>query len=270
MDLIKVDKSLCIKCGACTKVCPTTALCMKESGPETVNSYSCIACGQCTAVCPCGAIDNIKAPLCNQSDLKDFQNLDSKTAEYFLRSRRSIRCYKNTPVPYTELLNLVNIARFAPTASNSQGLSYIIVRDKKILEKATEIIVEWMEDKLKSNNGAHWSFSRHANNYRSGIDTILRDAPHIILAVAPKEFKNGRENTISALSYVELFAPTLGLGSCWAGLFEMCAFSNYTPLLNLFNIHDGKVITGALMVGYPKYKYKKLVDRNKLDVTCIE
>lgn len=265
MNLIKVNQSLCVKCGTCTKVCPTTALYMKEDGPKN-NNNSCIACGQCVAVCPYGALDNIKAPLSDQVDIKDFKNLDSKTAEYFLKSRRSIRCYKNTSVPYEELLKLVNIARFAPTASNSQGVSYIIVKDKKILEKSTEIIVKWMEDNIE----LHWSFSIHINNYRkNGIDSILRDAPHLILATASKNFKNGRENSISALSYVELFAPTLGLGSCWAGLFEFCAFLNYKPLLNLFNIPKDKAITGALMVGYPKYKYKRLVDRNKLDVTCI-
>jgi nitroreductase len=116
----------------------------------------------------------------------------------------------------------------------------------------------------------HWSLPRHINNYRkNGIDSILRDAPHLILATASKDFRNGRENSISALSYIELFAPTLGLGSCFAGLFEFCAFLNYKPLLNLFNIPEDKVITGALMVGYPKYKYKRLVDRNPLEVTCI-
>jgi Formate hydrogenlyase subunit 6/NADH:ubiquinone oxidoreductase 23 kD subunit (chain I) len=60
MDLIKVDKSLCTKCGACTKVCPTTALCMKEDVPEGNNLNSCIACGQCVAVCPCGALIMLK------------------------------------------------------------------------------------------------------------------------------------------------------------------------------------------------------------------
>lgn len=40
----------------------------------------------------------------------------------------------------------VNIALYAPTASNSQNISYIIVENKTILEKATKIIVEWMEN----------------------------------------------------------------------------------------------------------------------------
>lgn len=268
MNLIKVSQSKCIKCGICTKVCPTRILCMQENGPQVINP-SCIACGQCVAVCPNGAIDNVKTPLSNQIDVQNFPAIDSQTAEQFLRSRRSIRCYKNTPVPREKLLKLVDIAHYAPTASNSQGISYIIVENKQILETATKLIIQWMEDQLE--NSVHWSFPRHVHVYRKdGVDTILRDAPHLILATASKDFKNGRENTISSLTYLELYANTIGLGSCWAGLFEICAFSNYDPLLKLFNIPKNKVITGAVMVGYPKYEYKRLVNRNALDVTFIK
>jgi len=49
----------------------------------------------------------------------------------------------------------------------------------------------------------------------------------------------------------------------------MCAFSGYKPLLDLLNIPEGKEITGTVMVGYPQYKYQRLVDRNPLDVTWL-
>jgi len=268
MELITVNQSRCIKCGICSEVCPSRVLSMQKSGPESTNPNNCIECGQCVAVCPYSAIDNIKTPLLNQIDIEKFPIIDSNTAEDFLRSRRSIRCYKDTPVPQEKLLELIDIARFAPTASNSQGISYIIIRNKGILKQATEIIIEWMEQQLE--NPTHVSFPRHVQAYRNdGMDTVLRDAPHLILATSSKDFKNGIKNTISAFSYLELFATSLELGSCWAGLFEMCAFSNYSPLLKLFKIPEGKVITGAVMVGYPKYKYKNLVDRNSLDVTFI-
>ncbi|WP_039658160.1 nitroreductase family protein [Clostridium tyrobutyricum] len=268
MELIKVDKDLCTRCELCIKVCPSSVLAINKDGPYAINPDSCIACGQCTAICPNKSIDNMKSPLSKQIPIKNFPVITSQTAERFLRSRRSIRCYKETPVPKETLLKLINIARFAPTTSNTQGLSYIIVYDKKILEKATKIIVQWMENQLE--NPYHYSFPRHVKNYmENGNDTILRNAPHLILAIAPNDFKNGRENTISSLSYVELFATTLGLGSCWAGLFEMCVFADYAPLLNLFNIPEGKIITGALMVGYPKYKYKRLVDRNPISIYTI-
>jgi nitroreductase/NAD-dependent dihydropyrimidine dehydrogenase PreA subunit len=266
MELINVTQSKCIKCGICSKVCPTGVLSIDEIGPNVINSKNCISCGQCVAVCQHGALDNMKSPIADQMDIENFPVINSKTAENFLRSRRSIRCFKDAPVPKDKLLELANIARYAPTASNSQGISYIIVDNKKILEKSIEIIYEWMEERLS----IHWSFSRHVQTHKTtGIDTILRNAPHLIIATAPKDFKNGRENTISQLTYAELYATTIGLGSCWAGLFEFCAFSNYSPLLSLFNISEDRIITGAVMVGYPKYLYKKLVDRNPLDVTFI-
>ena len=58
-----------------------------------------------------------------------------------------------------------------------------------------------------------------------GLDNILRDAPHLILAMAQKDFVRGRENSVFSLAYLELFAPSLGLGSCWAGIVEMCIFA---------------------------------------------
>lgn len=41
-------------------------------------------------------------------------------------------------------------------------------------------------------------------------------------------------------------------------------------MFKLFNILEDKKITGAVMVGYPQYSYKRLVDRNPLDVTFYE
>ena len=268
MELIKVNQSRCIKCGVCTRVCPRRVLCMGENGPIVIEPQACMACGHCVAICPHRAIDNIKVPFENQTDLKEFPVINADTAEQFLRSRRSIRCYKNITVPRDKLLDLVNIARFAPTASNLQGLSYIIVEDKEILKKATEITIKWMETQIR--NPLYLSFPYYIRAYReTGIDNILRAAPHLILATAPKDFKNGRENTIFSFAYLELFATSLGLGSCWAGIFEMCAFANHYPLLKLFNIPDDKVLTGAVMVGYPQYSYNRLLDRNPLDITWI-
>ena len=67
-------------------------------------------------------------------------------AEHSLRSRRPIRCYKKTVVPQEDLFKLVDVARFAPTASNLQGVSYVIVDDKKALKEAIEIVIKWLEN----------------------------------------------------------------------------------------------------------------------------
>jgi len=264
MNLITVDQEKCIKCGICVNECPEQILRIGENGPEDICSEKCIACGHCVAVCPKEAIDNVKTPLANQKSSKEFPKLSPEEAENFLRSRRSIRSYKETSVPREKLVELVNIAHYAPTGSNLQGVSYIIIDDRNILDKAVELTTEELKrDKLLIKR-----FHNYIRSYRNeGIDKILRGAPCLILATADVDFLRGRENSIFSLAYMELYAPTLGLGSCWAGVFEKIALKDNSPMLKLFNIPKDKKITGAVMVGYPKYNYPRLVDRNQLQVT---
>ena len=47
---IMFDRSRCIKCGGCLKVCPTCAT-FELEGEIRINREACIACGQCVKVC---------------------------------------------------------------------------------------------------------------------------------------------------------------------------------------------------------------------------
>ncbi|MDT3427741.1 nitroreductase/NAD-dependent dihydropyrimidine dehydrogenase PreA subunit [Paenibacillus forsythiae] len=267
MSLITVDQDKCAKCGVCISECPEQALKLGDKGPEEVYPQQCIACGHCVAVCPKGAIDNKRTPLANQASSRSLPKLSPEEAESFLRSRRSIRSYKAAPVPREKLIQLVNIAHYAPSGSNLQGVSYKIIDNKDIIDRAVAMTVEGLERDER--------FSQRRDNFfkpyhEQGIDTILRGAPALVLAIADKNFPRGRENSILSLAYLELYAPTLGLGSCWAGIFENIALQEHSPLLKLFNIPEGKKITGAVMTGYPKYRYPRFVDRNPLDVSFYE
>jgi len=265
MDLINVNEEKCIKCEQCIKECPAFVLKMGEKVPEEVANSACIACGHCVAVCPTGAIDNSKSPIDKQVDVKDLLKLDAEQAENFLRSRRSIRNYQDKSVPREKLTKLVDIARLAPTGSNSQGISFIVVEDKQLVKEAAELTIQIIE-----NSPLKGVFKGVISAFREGgVDTILRGAPNLIITTADKDFSGARGNSISCLTYLELFAPSLGLGTCWAGFFEYCAGMKDSPLIKLFNIPEGKTITAAVMVGYPKYSYKKLVDRNPLEVTYL-
>lgn len=267
MSLITIYSEKCIKCGLCVNECPEDVLTLGKNGPEEVCNRNCIACGHCVAICPREAIDNEKTPLSNQVSAKDFSKLSSEEAKNFLRSRRSIRSYKEASVPREKLVDLVDVAHLAPTGSNLQGISYIIIDDKSVLNKAVKITMEELaKDELLNKRFHHYIESYNTE----GIDTIFRGAPSLILAIADADFARGRENSIFSLAYLELYAPALGLGSCWAGVFEKIALKDNSLILELFNIPKDKKITGAVMVGYTKYNYPRLVDRNPLQVTFYE
>ncbi|ODA40026.1 nitroreductase family protein [Desulfosporosinus sp. BG] len=272
MDLIQVDLKKCTKCGICSKVCSTGAIGMNEQGPMAVSQH-CIACGHCVAICPMGALDNIKTPLANQILLEAAPVLDQDTAALFLRSRRSIREFQDKPVPREKIMQLLDIARFAQTSGNSQGVSYHVIDDRDILRGITAAFFDWLETALKTplyaGSPYETSFSAHVANYRqNGVDVVLRDAPCLVIPIVEKRtLPTCRDNTLFTLAYAELFAPSIGLGTCISGFFNICAGSGYKPLLDILNLPVNMQVTARLMVGYPKYAYRRLVDRNPLKVT---
>lgn len=262
MELITLYQDKCIRCGLCVAVCPAQVLKMSTNGPEEINADACMACGHCVAVCPREAIDNSRTPLSKQTGIK-LPKLKPDEAENFLRSRRSIRSYNDQPVPREKLTALVNVAHYAQSGHNLQGISYLIIDDRKILDQAVELVIQEFE----KDNVSSSFITRYREN---GIDTILRGAPSLILALADENFPRGRENSIISLTYLELYAQSENLGSCWAGMFERIAMKDNSPITKLFQIPSDKKITGAVMVGYPKYSYARLVDRNPLEFTFLD
>lgn len=271
-NFIQVDQRKCTRCGLCVSVC-RGVLGMGGDGPEVIRPL-CIACGQCVAICPQGALDNANSPLANQALLKEMPVLAAGTAAQFLRSRRSIRNYQQRPVPRDTILQLLDIARMAPTACNSQGVAYHVVDNADTLHAIATVVIEWVEDELNKDSAmaaSPWAPNSAAQIeiYRqTGEDVVLRSAPCLVVAVADKDFLAPvRDNAYLSLTYAQLFATSIGLGTCWTGLFEYCASSGYKPLLDLLALPANMRVISGLMVGYPKYTYKRLVDRNTLQVT---
>lgn len=271
MELLTINHELCIKCGICAEVCPNGVIGMSAEGPKTLYAAACISCGHCTAVCPVAALDNEKAPLDQQVQLDKYPAIDTESAAAFLRSRRSIRNYKKDKIDKEKILQLLNIARFAPTGCNSQGLSYIVIENAEKLKKITEATVEWLEKQIADKVGWAQAFAGLTEVYRkTKVDVILRDAPSIIVAIAPQQFSFGHDNARFSLEYVELYATAMGLGTCWAGFAELAAATQYKPILEAMQIPEGFAVAGVMMLGYPKHTFKRLVDRQPLKVTWVE
>ena len=269
-ELLRVDLELCTMCGACTEVCPVGIVSLGADQPETSEAEFCCSCGQCVAVCPEAALDNLRAPLAGQAVLPSFPVLDARTAALFLRSRRSTRAYKKKAVPREVLLELLEIARYAPSGSNSQGLSYLVVTDADVLAQLRRIIVEWIEGLMASGRPVVSNFTRTVAAYRTaGSDWALRDAPCLIVATAPSELEAAPVSARLALEYVELYATALGLGTCWAGAAGRCAAGGHAPFLEALGIPEGVAVVGTLMAGYPKHTFKRLPERDPLRVSWL-
>ncbi len=273
MGLIHVDLDECEKDGACVDVCPVSILLLDgEKGPVVRPGFGhlCIGCGHCVAACPHGALDNCRNPVAGQMPLQKSDVLDDRMAITFLRRRRSIRCYKADRVPRGSLLKLLDIARYAPSGHNSQGISYVVVEGRERVDGVSRHVADWMSDLVQRNDPMAKALHMAAivKGYERGEDRILRRAPAVIVAKAAAESRMAPVSTCLALEYVELYASALGLGACWAGYTQACA-RDYAPLVEYLAIPRGSTVTGVLMVGFPKYAYYRLPERNPLDVTWL-
>ena len=265
MHTLHVNPARCTMCGTCARVCPLGVMTMGQDGPADI-AQGCIACGHCVAVCPHDALSRDNAPRENQSAIDAAFPFSPEKAMAFLRGRRSIRAYTNQSVPRALIADVLNAARFAPTASNSQGIAYMVMEEGAPLRAVTRCVVAYHE----SLPAIMPSMARRLARYHeTGYDGILLGAPCLIIATAdasaPK--RRSRDSAVLELIYAQLYAPSLGLGTCWAGIVEACAFAGYAPLLDVLRIPAGQTVVGALMLGYPDYAYFRMPDRDNAMIT---
>ncbi|NQT58123.1 MAG: nitroreductase family protein [Bacteroidetes bacterium] len=266
MSELKIDKNTCTSCGICIKVCPAGCIQLSEtiSIPEMKKGQStnCIVCGHCVAVCPSGSIslDSMQSDEC--VPFQEDQLPSAEEVDLLFKSRRSIRKFTDKVVDHAVFEELLDTARYAPTGGNAQNVSWIVYENPEKLRPLASLVNNWMKDladKVPDEKRAA-NMKRLSDVWDSGRDWVLRDAPYLILVHGPKA---GAADSVIALTYLELIAARKGLGTCWAG-YLTAASSSYAPLIDALDLPKGHVVHGGVMIGYPKYTYKRVPLRKGL------
>jgi nitroreductase/NAD-dependent dihydropyrimidine dehydrogenase PreA subunit len=272
MGLIVIDEEQCKKDGLCASECPAVIIRLnKETGfPEMVTGGEerCLLCGHCVAVCPHGALTHKHCTREECPPIDPKLVITEKQAEQFLRTRRSIRFYQDKPVEREKIQRLIEIARYAPTGSNSQLVHWLVIDDEKRIKELAGLSVEYYRCLLQEEPQAasYASLPRAIAAWDAGFDAILRSAPALIVASAPQEAYNGMIDVTLALCYLELMAPVLGLGTCWAGMLQR-ALRAAPGIKEALGIPAGHLHHYPMMLGYPKVKYHRLPQRKPPRIT---
>jgi nitroreductase len=174
-----------------------------------------------------------------------------------LTSRRSVREFTDQPVGRKVMEELLDVARRAPTASNSQKLHWIVIEDRAKLKALAQETVIGM--------GLNGVLSSLLKQWEEGYDFVLRGAPTLAVVCAPKDYGWGKEDGAIALTYLEMAAEARGLGACWAGILTRIATA-HEPVCRLLSVPEGFVVCGGLMLGKGKYRYHRIPPRKPLSV----
>ena len=160
--------------------------------------------------------------------------INSKELLEFFKNRRSIRIYKDKPIPDEEIKMILEAGRWTPSASNKQPWMFIVIKNKEKIKKLTE-------------NAIYGKF--------------IRKAP-VVIAIVGKINQNPNwyiQDTSLASMNMILMAWSLGIGTCWIGSMDRKKAKE-----NLGLGKDDFLLT-VLPLGYIKGAIPKPTLRKSLD-----
>ncbi|MHA2298809.1 MAG: nitroreductase family protein [Candidatus Hodarchaeales archaeon] len=282
--MISVDYEKCIDCGRCVDVCPAQIYTWNESAEkkQVLVQYEemCILCGHCIAICPEDAITHEKLPS------KDFLllepiNITPEMLTNLLLARRSIRSYKSDPVPREVIDQLLNVGIHAGTASNLQNIKFTVVQQTDILVELEDLVIESLWSRISKLGNPIYkrlvrfrysgsqlqAITRYYESFKRRIERketrgrIFRGAPAAIMLHTSGKGSLQSANCAIAIANMTILAQTTGLGVSWIGFLVEAAFRE-PRIKKLLEIPDYRHVHGCIIVGYPKYTYKKSVPRN--------
>ncbi len=155
-----------------------------------------------------------------------------------IKARRSIRAYQDKPLPKKVVEDILEAAKYAPTARNLQELEYKVITSQSLMEKLSAGIFAAMQKEgmpLKGPPGAKPDF--------------FHGAPLLLLVTAPKDNYWASADAGLAAQNVMLYATSINLGSCFIGMAKL--IERDKNLLKMLHIADDMNIVAAVICGYP-------------------
>lgn len=271
--MMNIEKEKCIGCGLCVSDCFARDIELID-GKATMKNTACFKCGHCIAICPKNAVSTDEY---NMDEVKDYNKDDFTVAPEqllnFIKFRRTIRHFKKKDVENEKLKNIIEAGRFTQTGSNSQNVSYIVVKDG--LDVLKGMVLETLSEQgqliLSNLNPQNIFLERYAKMWvtmnaaykEKGEDNLFFHAPAIVLVVSDSEV-----NAALASSNMELMTNALGLGTFFSGFFVRAAQVN-KKINTYLGLDVHKQIVTCMVIGYPDVNYVRTVPRKDADIMWI-
>jgi nitroreductase len=282
--MITRDEKKCSTCLLCVRDCVSGIWRVIDGVPTPVEQDLCNRCSHCIAICPRGAIRHTGLDIAQAARVNK-KNIRPEVYRDIILSRRSIRHYRDREVPREVIEKVINLARYAPTASNDQNVGYIVITNRKILSdiskkifgfanKFFELFNSGLGKMMKNSTGLKNNrYIRRLEYIReeyavSKRDYILYNAPVLILIHTPKKANFGCDNSNIAATTIINYAHSLGLGTCFIG-FVILALRFSKKMRKLAGVPKDVRVHVSLVMGYPSYGFTNTVSRKDAEVTWI-
>ncbi len=187
-----------------------------------------------------------------------------------IKTRRCIRSYLEKPVERKVIEEIIDCARYSPTALGREPWHFTVVTDRGLIKEMAGEVRKKLRVMLKFKLILRPLFpdlkdkkflSLVKEKAYSSEDRIFYNAPVLILISTSRKTTHGIKDSFLAVQNILLAAHSLGLGTCIIGFAE--AMYNSKKLLNRLNLPPRYRIQAVLTLGYPKAELSHLPERRK-------
>ncbi len=253
MKPVIIDKEKCIGCGKCVADCVSEKLKIIDGKAEFMYE-SCIQCGHCYAICPVNAVT-----MANYKDYEgekafDVTKIDSDDLLSAMKSRRTIRKFKDDEIPIEDIEKIIEAGRYCPTGTNAQDFHFTVLRN--FLPGIENECVKFFRGAMKVAS----PIKKYIGNVTIDDDFFFKGATTVIVISG-----KGSTSACLASSYMELLAATMGIGVLYSGFFVAAAKLN-PKIKKMLDLPKGYSPVTCLVFGYPDVEYKRIPPRNKAEI----
>lgn len=255
---LHVDPDKCVGCGMCVADCNTRAIELDGSSrtPRWAEDGEarCFRCQHCLAICPTGALSIMGKDAAGSASR--VRGPEPSELVNLIKCRRSCRSYRREGVDKATLDKLRDMLAWVPTGVNDHRLFFGFIDDIDVMDKFRKDFLARLLQLIQSNAPGAERFGRYRERLIHGEDVIFRGAPHMVLACTPEDAPCADVDPVIALSYFELYAQSLGLGTLWCGLF-LWSIRLMPEFLPRFGVPAGYVPGYAMMFGNTGLNYRR-------------
>ena len=262
--MVAIDREKCIGCGLCAADCCMANI-ITENSKASLKRQSCIRCGHCVAICPQGAVS---IPEYDMTDVEPlaYGGISPEILLKSIKSRRSIRKYKQKPVSKEAIEQLIQAGRYTATAKNQQDNRFVFVADRlEELKKLTRGVIDTftpedistMDPQLKIYAKFNMRFKADPKD-----DYLFQNAPVLLVIAGRREFDAGM-----AAQNIENMAVAMGLGALYNGYLKGL-FNSSTEIKSWLGIEDKEILC-CILLGYPDINYLRTAPRAAADAVIL-
>ena len=252
---VKIDEKKCIGCGLCVKDCVSFDLSIVD-GKAKWHNGGCIGCGHCEAICPKNAVSLSGFNDATES-FRTQTRLKPETLMKAIKSRRTIRSFTQEKISQEIIDDIIEAGRMAPTGTNAQKTSFVILDQKKSEFEAIGVKM------FRGLFGFLCKIVPMVRRMKIDDDFFFKRAPLVIVVM-------GKDKVSASLAAENMafMAEAHGLGVLFSGFFTVVAGLSWKISRQLKKAGKGKPVT-TLVIGHPAVKYYRTVHRKDAVVAKI-